>query len=287
MKEFTAINSDRGMAELQKYLCAAGTEVLAIDFEAESNLHVYGEMLCLIQVFDGARYFAIDPFRISRDALAGFLENKRIVKLFYGSESDLSLVYKQYEIKIKSVLDLKVLVDILELERKGLDCVLSTVLGKTITGKGKYQMHNWTLRPIREEAIEYALTDVEHLFELRDELVKRIMGAGKYLELVYGLVRSRNEFDSKSIPTIFKSGEYRNLKSGEKERLKQIYVLRDGIAKGQNLPPNLVLEKKYLFQLAAGEIAIESISFSKKLSEKSIGEMLASLSELLGRGKEQ
>jgi ribonuclease D len=281
MKAYSAIDSDRKMQDFLRRLQVGNTELLAIDFEGESNLHEYGEKLCLVQVFDGAEYYAIDAFKVSRDRLAELFENKRIVKLFYGADSDLSLVFKQYGIRVKSVMDLKVFVDVLGLDKRGLGAVLSSVLGKTINDKDKYQMYNWTLRPIRAEAMEYALADVEHLIELRDELLKRIMAAGKYLELLSAFARSRNEFDGVSIPTIFKSNEYKNLKSREKECVKRIYDARDAIAKGLNFPPNVVLEKKYLFLLAKGEIAVKDIAFAAKISEKTKSDMKGSLEEIL------
>ena len=36
-------------------------ERIAVDFECEFNLHIYGEHLCLIQIFDGLSYYLIDP----------------------------------------------------------------------------------------------------------------------------------------------------------------------------------------------------------------------------------
>ena len=34
---------------------------IAVDFEGEFNLHIYGEHLCLIQIFDGCDFYLIDP----------------------------------------------------------------------------------------------------------------------------------------------------------------------------------------------------------------------------------
>ena len=36
------------------------------NFEEESNLHVYGEHLCLIQIFDGNSYYVIDAVKIEK-----------------------------------------------------------------------------------------------------------------------------------------------------------------------------------------------------------------------------
>ncbi len=43
-------------ADLRSYLqdfAESRRYIMAVDIEAESNLHAYGEKLCLIQVFDG------------------------------------------------------------------------------------------------------------------------------------------------------------------------------------------------------------------------------------------
>ena len=34
---------------------------IAVDLEGEFNLHIYGEHLCLIQIFDGKDFYIIDP----------------------------------------------------------------------------------------------------------------------------------------------------------------------------------------------------------------------------------
>ena len=222
MKDYTVIKNDDDIVQFQKYLNKNNIKILAIDFESESNLHIYGEKLCLIQIYDGNRFFLIDPFTISRSELAIFFEDKKIIKYFYGCESDLSLVYKQYQIKIKSVFDIKNIVDVLDLEKKGLDSVISFVLNKPLSNnKKQYQMYNWTIRPIRAEALEYALSDVEYLFDLYNELMKKISEKNLFNELIYSIVRNRNEFDGKSIPTVFKSIEYKELKSTEKETFSE------------------------------------------------------------------
>jgi ribonuclease D len=282
MKDYTVIKNDDDIVQFQKYLNRSNIKILAIDFESESNLHVYGEKLCLIQIYDGNRYFLIDPFTISRNELAIFFEDKKIIKYFYGCESDLSLVYKQYQIKIKSVFDIKNIVDVLNLEKKSLDSVISFVLNKPLsTNKKQYQMYNWTIRPIKAEALEYALSDVEYLFDLYNDLMKIISEKNLFNELIYSIVKNRNEFDGKSIPTVFKSIEYKELKSTEKELFQKIYELRDNYAKELNYPPNVVIAKEYMFKLASRKIEIASIVFDKKVSAKYRKDILSSLGKIM------
>ncbi|MCK5672893.1 MAG: ribonuclease D, partial [Spirochaetales bacterium] len=179
MKEYTLISSNRDLIEYRKHLENNNIEIVAMDFEGEFNLHVYGEKLCLIQIFDGRNYFVIDPFNISRDELAKTLENRKVMKIFYDATSDSKLVYKQYGIKMQAVYDLKFMVDILDFEGRGLDAVISRLLNITISKKKKYQQYNWTRRPIEADAMQYALSDVEHLFAIKEKMFELLSQENK------------------------------------------------------------------------------------------------------------
>jgi ribonuclease D len=268
MKKFTLIERDSQVTDLQRYLSNNKIRLLAYDFEQESNLHIYGQKICLIQIFDGTNFFVIDPFRISRDKLAELLEDKKILKLFYAADSDLSFAYLQYRIKIKSVFDLQIMVDLLDFEKKGLDDVLLRVLGVIHRNKTKYQRFNWTIRPIREDALEYALTDVEYLFQLHDKLMKMIEVAGLNTELLYTVIKRRNEFDNKTVPSAFKSFEYKSLDDNDRKRFEKIYAIRDGFAQKINCPPDCVLTKKQMADIARNSSIIGEISFSKRVPER-------------------
>lgn len=268
MKKFTLIERDSQVTDLQRYLSNNKIRLLAYDFEQESNLHIYGQKICLIQIYDGTTFFIIDPFRISRDKLAELLEDKKVLKLFYAADSDLSFAYVQYRIKIKSVFDLQIMVDLLDFEKKGLDDVLLRVLGVVHRNKTKYQRFNWTIRPIREDALEYALTDVEYLFQLHEKLMKMIEEAGLNTELLYTVIKRRNEFDNKGVPSAFKSFEYKSLDDSDRKRFEKIYTIRDGFAQKINCPPDCVLTKKQMADIARDSGSIAEITFSKRVPER-------------------
>jgi ribonuclease D len=267
MKNFTLIERDFQVTDFQRYLSNNDIKILAYDFEQESNLHVYGQKICLIQIYDGTTFFIIDPFRISRDKLAELLEDKKIIKLFFAADSDLSFAYLQYNIKVKSVFDLQIMVDLLEFEKKGLDEVLLKVLGVEHKNKSKYQRFNWTVRPIREDALEYALTDVEHLIRLHDELLKMIDAAGLTHNLLHTVIKRRNEFDSKTVPTAFRSFEYKSLNQQQRKRFESIYAIRDSFARKLNCPPDCVLNKKQMAEIAMDSNYIAQLEFSKRVPE--------------------
>ncbi len=265
MKEYTLISSNNDLIEYRRHLEKNNIEIVAMDFEGEFNLHVYGEKLCLIQIFDGAEYFVIDPFKISKDELAKTLENRRVMKIFYDATSDSKLVYKQFGIKMQAVYDLKFMVDILDFEGKGLDSVISRLLNITINKKKKYQQYNWTKRPVDADAMQYALSDVEHLFKIKDLLFELVQKADKTEELIFSMIKKSVDYDKKSIPGIMKSMDFRKLKSAEKSLLRKIFDIREVIAKELNVPPNLVMPKKYLFQASKNIKSIENMDFNRRI----------------------
>lgn len=272
--KYTTIDTDEKLIAFRQDLYDRNITTIAVDFEAEYNLHEYGEKLCLIQVFDGNNYFIIDPFLISKDEIIKTLEYHKIVKLFYGSESDKSLVFKQYGIKIKSVYDQKVLVDVLGLEEKSLDKIILRTLGININTKRNYQLYNWTKRPLDEKAIQYALTDVQYLFRINTELVKLISFENKINDLAIRLIRLNDKDDKVPTPRIYRSHEYRVLSDKEKNRFKIIMNIREDIAYEYNIPPTLLLDKEHMVSISKDLSVTSTLKSNKKVSNEMLTKMI-------------
>ncbi len=265
-QDFTLISTDAGLHRLLNYFKTNEVTEIAMDFEGEFNLHVYGEKLCLIQVYDRKNRFIIDPLSVNDGEIRRFLET-RIIKYMYGAESDISLVYKQYGLKLERVYDQQLLVDTLGYDKRGLDAALERALGIVSGGKKKFQMYNWTLRPINPDALEYALADVLHLFDLNAVLMKEIKKAGKYDELIHRLVSFSFDFDKQRVPGIFKQREYLSLPGEQQETLKKVFDIREDMARKNNVPPNVVLDKKDLFAVAREPRYIRQVRFDRRMTE--------------------
>ncbi len=258
------------MIEFRSCLASNGITSLAVDVEAEFNLHVYGGKLCLVKIFDGKNYFLIDPFAIATRELALFFEDAGIEKLFYDCSSDAKLLYKQYGIKIASVYDLKIPVNVLELEKKGLDAVLSVLLRVTVNKKEKFQRYNWTRRPIETEALEYALNDVEHLFRLKEELVKLITAKNMAAPLEEAFLKSVIDYNKKSIPAIKKTVDYQRLNREQLLIFENLMVIREAMAKEADCPPNSILTKEQVFQIVRKKDSGTRLQPNRHLSRKNI-----------------
>lgn len=274
MKEYQYIKTDREMADFRIYLKNENIEILSIDFEAEYFLHQYGEELCLIQIFDGKNYFLIDPKDISSNELKAFLENRNITKIFYDASSDKSIVYKKYAIEMNSILDLMDFVQILDFQKKGLDSVLQDVLNIHVSQKNKYQKYNWTRRPIQQEALEYALGDVQYLFILKDALMKKIIERKLYEALILRITGKDLAVKVHDLPGIKRKRRYKDLKKEMKNRFDIVYDIRDGYARQLNWPPNNVISNENLFQFADGGMRIDRGMINVKVPGKMKSEII-------------
>ena len=280
--EYTDITRNNQLTDLMQDLNERQVRVLAMDFEGEFNLHVYGERLCLIQVYDGDRYFLVDPMSISRDIIGRFLTMKNMLYMFYSADSDRSLVYKTLGVKMLRVYDVQHLVEVLDLPKKGLDGVLESELGVTVTGKKRYQRQNWMNRPIEEGAKQYALGDVAHLFRLHQGLLEKIEAEGLTEALVFRLAGSEKDWDKKTVPGVFKMPAYRKLSRAHKDRFQAIFDFREAAAKELDVPAHFVIPKQELIPLAEDPLLINRLRFGGKVSAKVQERLIREISDLSG-----
>ena len=240
--------------------------ILALDLEAEYNLHAYGEKLGLVQVYDQQKRIIIDPLSISRGNLKSFFENERILKIMYDASSDLSLLVNSYDIVMKSIFDLRPAADLLNYEKKDLHSIINSELNESLEKKSKYQKYNWLRRPLDEDAIVYALNDVVHLFELKDRIIEKLYRQDLIEDFVHrNLIIQAREYRKK------KEDRYRNVKGYQRLREKEarlfqkIFDMRDKYAERWNMPPNNLINKENLFRLARGTLSTERLPFPKRV----------------------
>lgn len=256
-----------------------GRAAIALDFEGEFNLHVYGEKLCLIQIHDGKFPVIIDPLEADLTAVKELLEDEKILKIMWDASSDISLIVNGYDMTIKSVLDLRPAADILDLPKRDYSSVLRDLLGiEPKSNKSKFQRYNWLRRPIDDEAIRYALDDVLYLHQLRDEILKRVYEGGRMEEFIHqNIIVQNRDYRRKPGQRHKKMKGYRYLNKQEQARLKTLFDLRDGHARDLNWPPHRVIPNQELMELARGGMRPEKIRFDKNLKSSKRTEIIESL----------
>ncbi|MFC1967179.1 hypothetical protein ACFLV2_00830 [Chloroflexota bacterium] len=257
--------------ELRAYLQSltdARQYILALDIEAELNRHAYGETLCLIQIFDGVSKLIIDPFKIDTPTLRMLFGNRDILKIMYDAASDLHLIKNTLNMDIKSILDLRPAVHLLNYEKQDLHSVLARELGIQLENKKKYQKRNWTKRPIPEEAIDYALNDVTHLFRLKDALLSKL-SAGDLLDryLLKNLQVQNKDYTRRPDDKYKKVKGYHNLSDSEQTVLRKVYDVRDKYAERFNMPPHNIVHNNDLIGMIKGRSQLDEIRLPRRLDD--------------------
>ena len=252
--------------------------IIALDIEAELNLHAFGEKLCLIQIFDGVNQVIIDPLEIDNHTLKILFESRNILKIVYDASSDSSLLKNAYNIEIKSLLDLRPAVELLHYEKQDLHSVIAAELGVTLASKSKFQKHNWTKRPIDKQAIDYALNDVIYLFELKDALFNKLY-AGNLLDvfILKNLQVQNKDYARDPADRYRKMKGYHGLTNDEKNIFRKIFDVREKYAKMCNMPAYNVIKREDLLDIARGVKHIDEIRFPNRLSTELIQRIIAEL----------
>ncbi len=251
-----------------------------MDFEEESNLHCYGEYICIIQLFDKSNYYIIDCLKIIKtkeglEALKAFLEGP-IEKIMFSCQSDAALSRKALKIQLKNIYDIRVLAlaldftgNLTSLEEKYLSQNIG--LETSTSTKKRFQTANWMRRPIPEAQIQYALGDVQHLFELKDILEQEIQHLPKFKKKeIQKALKTCAEPKHPERPSWEKICNYKMLSKQEKVFVKYFFLARDGVAKAHNVPASHVLLKQNIVAMAKegtwkNEISCCNPEFRKEL----------------------
>jgi len=284
--DYTWIKKKR---ELAAYLFSLEEQkncIIALDIEAELNLHAYGEKLCLVQIFDGTNKVLIDPLEIDNHTLKAFFESRSILKIVYDTSSDSSLLKNTYNIEMKSLLDLRPAVELLDYVKKDLHSVIAAELGVALTSKLKFQRHNWTVRPFDKEAIEYALNDVTYLFKLKDALLSKLYARNLLDVFILKNLQVQNkDYARNPADRYLRMKGYHALTGEEKSVFRKIFDVREKYAKMCNMPSYNVIRREDLLEIARGLKQVDEIRFPNRLSPDFIQRMVAELKSVGKAGK--
>ena len=171
------LTSSRDLATLAERL--AREPRIAFDLEA-NGFFSYPERICLIQVGFNGEAFLVDPLAIDdMEPLGKILADPNIEKILHSADYDVRSLDRDWGFNINGLYDTSIAAAFVGMERLGLGTVAQELLGIELPKSKRLQRANWGLRPLTEEAVNYAAGDVLHLMELRDLLGKRLAEKGR------------------------------------------------------------------------------------------------------------
>ncbi len=248
------IDDADGLAELVERL--SREQCIVVDTESNS-FHRFPDRVCLVQIAARGRAWVIDPLEMTTDDVAplgGLMANPDVEKVIHAASNDIRVLDKEWSFRVANVFDTSIAAQFCGMRRVGLDSVLLDALGVAIVKSKSLQRADWTVRPLPSEALQYAVDDVLHLQDLRDELVRRLeeLGRVEWVEEEFRRlegVRYRPP-DPPEVAFLNAKGS-RALGPQELAVLRELYVFRHKEGVRRDMPPFKILSDSVLTSIAA------------------------------------
>lgn len=250
------IESAAALRELVATLSRAS--VIGVDTESDSS-YAYQEKVCLVQVSDMHTDYVIDPLAVGdMSALGPVLADKSIVKVLHGGDYDVVCLKRDFGFEIRGLFDTLIAAQLTGLERIGLADLIGRFFGIDIDKV--YQRHNWALRPLRPEHVEYARGDTHYLLALREILLRELRRVGRvrHFHEECRLLERREwhgrGFDPDAWVDMKRANE---LDETGLRVLRRLYLYRDRQARRMDRPAYKVIPDDVLVEVAAARPANE------------------------------
>ena len=280
------VEDERGFDELLDVLDEV--DEVAVDTEADSFFN-YREKVCLIQVTAGGDDWLVDPLAgFDLEPMGDALADPTLVKVFHDGEFDVLILKRDYGFELAGLFDTRVAAMALGWENPGLASVVAEVFDVELDKS--QQRSDWSRRPLSQRQIEYARLDTHYLLPLREHLEGEL--AGTDLEaVVEGECRRVEALPP--VERVFDPDEFvrvkgaRQLDPAGQQALRELFVMRDGLARERDLPPFKVLGNAALIELArarpSGMKALERAGATSPRQARSLGRPIL---EALERARE-
>ncbi len=245
-----AIWIDRPYALNRLVKTLSNESLVAVDTESDS-LYSYFEKVCLIQFSTARADYLVDPLNVDVTGLAPFFADEAIQKIFHAAEYDLLSLKRDYNFTFVNLFDTMMAARILGWPRYGLGSLLEEYFRVKLDKR--FQRYNWGRRPLSSKALDYARLDTHYLLPLREIQFAQLKKQNRLREAREAFERATQV---QPTPKVFASDDFwrikgvKDLELQQQAVLRQLFILRDKIARKIDRPPFKVMNDFVLLQLA-------------------------------------
>mgnify|MGYP000686950579 CR=1 FL=1 len=230
---------------------------IAIDTESNSR-HRYPERVCLVQVATNSKVYLIDTLAVNdMKPIGEVLADETVVKVIQGAEYDIRCLDREWGFRVRNLFDTSIAARFAGMKQSGLSALIEALLGVHVPKEARIQKSDWSHRPLSQEALNYAATDVWYLLNIHKELQGRLQTLARSPWVSEECARLEEiRYVAPDPETAFLSLKgSRRLGGQEKAILKRLFMLREAEARRRNRPPYYVLPHETLVHLASNPAA--------------------------------
>ena len=238
-------------ADVERFLNEiSGVKELALDTEGAS-FHRFLDRIYLLQLSTRDRNAIIDPLPIGSPAKLGeLLQSNGIEVVFHDADYDLRLLHQDYGWHVTNIFDTRVAAQLLGIKSFGLAALLEQYFDVRLDKK--HQRADWSMRPLPQDMLDYAVQDTRYLLQLRDQMKSELQRRKRWhwaQEEFARLEGTRWETESEMEGFLRLKGA-RDLTRRELAVLREVSNWRDKMAEHLDRATFRVMGNEVLFELA-------------------------------------
>ena len=224
---------------------------VALDTEGDS-LHHYPERLSLIQLaVPSGDVWLVDPLALSDlGPLASAFAGPAVLTVLHAGDNDL-VQLKRRGFGFSALFDTSIAARFLGARALGLDVLLATYLDVELPPSR--QRDDWSRRPLSQAQRRYAESDVLHLFALKRRLTEELERIGRlaWVEEECAALAAQPAVERVADPNAFaRLKGARDLPPRNLAILRELYELREQLARSGDRPPFKIIAEETLVHLA-------------------------------------
>jgi ribonuclease D len=244
------VDTDTALADLSERL--GGSRLVAVDTEFHGEKRYRPELLLLQFADDSGDPVAVDPLSVGSLApLRGIFEDSGITKVLHSARNDIAILRNVFGCEVRGVFDTQLAAAFLGYgEQISLASLIERLCGERF--HGSFSLSDWSMRPLSEEQLTYALDDVRYLIRMHGILSRELESKGRAGWF-------RDEVSSLSDPGTYADSLVnvflRARSSGKVRRtgLPMLWALvrwREGVASRLDRPRNSIVRDSLLCRIA-------------------------------------
>lgn len=224
-------------------------KAIAVDLESDSMFH-YQEKVCLLQISTPTQNIVLDTLSLNDlSLLSPIFDDPNMRKVFHGADYDIRSLYRDFGIEVNALFDTQIAARFLGIRETGLASLLRGQLGLVV--EKKYQKKDWSVRPLPDDMIAYAIQDACHLLPLSRILENDLRAKDRLfcVEEECELLSKVRPVAPNNKPLFHRFKGAKRLDSRSLALLEAILQLREELARSRNLPPYKILGNEPIIKI--------------------------------------